>query len=58
MLSPFPVFLPETPYPISPHPASMRVPHTHIPDSMSWHSLTLGHQAFTEPRASLPVDVR
>ena len=28
------------------------------PTSLSWHSPTLGHQAFTEPRASLLIDVQ
>ena len=53
---------PEVPYPIPlpPPPASMRVfphlpIHSHLPP---WHSPTLGHQAFTGPRASPPIDVR
>ena len=28
------------------------------PTSLSWHSPTLGHQAFTGPRASLLIDVQ
>ena len=30
----------------------------HTPASWSWHATTLGHKAFTEPRASLPNDDR
>ena len=59
MLFPFSVSPPETPYPILPPPASMRVlshPHNH-PTSPPWHCPTLGHQAFTGPRASPPIDV-
>ena len=29
-----------------------------MPTSLSWHSPTLGHRAFTEPRASSPIDVK
>jgi hypothetical protein len=60
MLSPFLVPLPpaETPYPISPLPASMREsphPPTHscLPGLTS---PTLGHWAFTGPRTSPPID--
>ena len=28
------------------------------PDSLSWHSPTLGHRAFKGPRASSPIDVQ
>jgi hypothetical protein len=39
-------------------PASMRVfRHPPTPASPPWHSPTLGHQAFTGPRAFLPIDV-
>ena len=57
MLSPFLISPPETPYPISPIPASIRVcpqlsTHSYLP------TLTLGHQAFTEPGNSSPIDAR
>ena len=57
MLSPFLIPPPETPYPISPIPASIRVcpqlsTHSYLP------TLTLGHQAFTEPGNSSPIDAR
>ena len=55
-LSQFP--LQKYPYPITPLSASMRVlpHHLPIPTSPLWHSPTLGHQAFTGPRISLPTD--
>jgi hypothetical protein len=38
-------------------PASMRVfPHPHTSSSPPSHSPTLGHRAFTGPRASSPID--
>jgi hypothetical protein len=43
MLSPFLVFPLKTPYPLTNPP---------IPTSWPWHSLILGHRAFTGPRAS------
>jgi hypothetical protein len=58
-LSPFPVSPLQTPYPISPTPDSMSVlpyPPTH--NSQPWHSPTLGHLAFTGPRASPSIDAR
>jgi hypothetical protein len=59
MLSPFLVSSPETPYPILPSPTSMRVlPHTPTPSSLLWHSHTLGHWAFTGPRAFPPMMTR
>ena len=41
-------------------PASMKmVPHPPlIPTSLPWHSPTMGHQAFTGPRASPPIDAQ
>jgi hypothetical protein len=30
--------------------------HPHTPSSLPWHSPTLGHQAFTGPRVSSPID--
>lgn len=39
----------------TPTPASMRV-FPHPPTSPPWHCPTLGHQAFTGPRASPPID--
>ena len=44
----------------SPSPASMRVfPYLYplTPTSLSWHSPTLGHPAFTGPKVSPPNDV-
>jgi hypothetical protein len=52
MLSPFLVSPPKIPYSIPPPPAPQRT-HYH---SLSWHSLILGHRAFTGPRASPPID--
>ena len=48
----------KTPYPTCPPIASMRVspPSTH-PLPHPRHSPTLGHRAFTEPRASPPTGV-
>jgi hypothetical protein len=48
MLSPFLVSPPKTPHLILPPP----IPLTSLP----WHSPTLGHQAFTEPRASPSIN--
>jgi hypothetical protein len=60
MLSPF-LFSPlETPYPNPPPPDSMRVlrhPHIHACFPSPQHSPTLGHRAFTGPRASPSIDV-
>ena len=56
---PFPGFPPGKPlsYPCS--PASMRVlSHPLTPASLLWHSPTMGHRAFTGPRASPPTDAR
>jgi len=51
--------LPETPYPIIPPPASMRVlPHPLPPTPTPWHSSTLGRRGFPELRASSPIDVQ
>ena len=60
MLSPFQVSPPEIPYPIPIPRASMRVlPHpcTHS-CLLPRHSPSLGDRAFTEPRASPPVDTQ
>jgi hypothetical protein len=48
-LSSFPLWKPPIPppFPLLTNPPS--------PASLSWHSPTLGHQAFTGPRASLPL---
>ena len=48
MLSPFPVFPPQIPYWVLPHPR--------MPTAAPWHSPTLGHPASTGPRASSPID--
>ena len=46
-------------YPIPSPAASMRVfPHPPTSTSVPWHSFTLGHPAFTGPRASPPIDAR
>ena len=60
MLSHFPVFPLGKSYSIPSHPASMRMlPHPPIISAFqSWHSSTLGHQAFTGPRASPDIDAR
>jgi len=56
MLSSFQVSPPQTPYPIPPPPASMRVlSHPPTPTSLPWHSPILGHQVFPGPRASPPI---
>ena len=52
MLCPFLVSYPKTPYPIL--PPLLTNPTT--PASLSSHSSTLGHQAFSGPRASPPID--
>jgi hypothetical protein len=63
MLSPFLDSPPKTPYPI-PYSFPLLLwwcfPPTHspTPTTPSWHSPTLGHQAFTEPRASPPIYVQ
>jgi hypothetical protein len=58
MLSTSLVAPPETPYPIPPPPASMRVcPHPPTPASPPSYSPTLGHQGFSGPRASPLIDV-
>jgi hypothetical protein len=56
MLSPFLIPLPpKSPY--LPSPASMMAcPHPPTHPLPSWYSPTLGHQAFTVPRASSPID--
>ena len=47
---------PKTPYPIPPPHDSMRVfPYPPTPASLPWYSPTLGHPAFTGPRASPPI---
>jgi len=57
ILSTFRVSPPKTPYPIP--PASMRVlPHSPTPHSLPWHFPTLGHQTFTGPMASPPIDAQ
>jgi hypothetical protein len=57
MFALFPDPSPQNPYFILPPPASMRV-FFHPPTSASLpsNSPTLGHQAFTGPRASPPTD--
>jgi hypothetical protein len=50
---------PENPYPFPSPPATMRVfPHPPILASLPWHSPTIGHQAFTGPRVSPPIDAQ
>jgi hypothetical protein len=55
MLSPFQVSPPKILYPPSPSPLLTNIP---TPASWPWHSPTLGHRAFTGPRASPPLDDR
>jgi hypothetical protein len=54
MLSPFLISPPKTPYtiplPLPPNPPT--------PTSLSWHSPTLGHLAFSAPRTSPPIDIQ
>ena len=59
MFSPFQVSSLETPYPILPPPASMRVFH-HPPTPIlpPRYSPILGHQTPSSPRASPPTDVQ
>ena len=52
MLSPFLVSAPKTSYPIH------LLTHPPTPSFLSWHSSTMGHQAFSEPKASPPIDVQ
>jgi hypothetical protein len=50
---PFPVSLPQSPCPLLPSPASMRVLlHLPTPVSAPYHSPVLGHQTSTGPRDS------
>jgi hypothetical protein len=60
MFSPFQVSPSETPYPIFPPPASMRVlPHPPTSFYLTLRNfLTLGHQIPSGPRASPPTDVQ
>jgi hypothetical protein len=51
---PFPHFPSENPTITSPLPLFTNPP---TPASLSWHSPTLGHRAFTRPRASPLIDV-
>jgi hypothetical protein len=53
-VNPFPSFPPKLPYSLPPPPAHQPT-HSH---SWSWHSLILGHRAFTGTRASPPTDDR
>jgi hypothetical protein len=52
--SPFSHF-PSEKNPIIPPPP--QITNTPTPASLSWHSATLGHRAFTKPRASPQIDV-
>jgi hypothetical protein len=52
---PFPGFHSEKPPTPSPPPPAHQPTHSHF---LAWHSPTLGHQAFTGPRASSPIDVQ
>jgi hypothetical protein len=56
-----------SPFLVSPHqpPGKLPIPFSHSlftyslnPASLSWHSPPLGHQAFTGPKAFLPIDVQ
>ena len=60
MLSTFLVFPPQTLYPIPLPLLLWGYPPTHLPTptSLPSHSPTLGHQPFTGPRASSPIDSR
>lgn len=59
-VTPFSCFPYREPYSIPPPPASIEgvPPSTHLffSASLPWHSPTIGHQAFTRPRASPPAD--
>jgi hypothetical protein len=56
---PFPGFPPKGPYSIPPPPhPPLWSPNPPTFASLSWHSPTLGHRAFTGPRTSPPIDVR
>ena len=59
MLTPFPVSPPESPYNILPSLLLWGYSPTHPSTQAhwSWHSPTLEHWFFTEPRASPPIDV-
>jgi hypothetical protein len=52
MLYPFLVSAPKIPYPLP----LLLLTNLTTPDSWPWHSPTLGHRTFTEPRASPPTD--
>ena len=60
MLSPSHVSPLEPHYPILPTLLLWVYSYSHppIPSSLLWHSPTLGNQAFIEPRASPPTDVK
>jgi hypothetical protein len=52
-------FLSELPFPTPPPIPStlpLLTPHPPIPASWHWHSPTLGHRTYTEPRPSPPID--
>ena len=55
-VTPFPGFPTRNPHPMPRTPASiMLFLHPHTPDSLSWHSSTLGHQATQNQGPVLPL---
>jgi hypothetical protein len=57
MLSPFLIYPQKTPIPNTLTHSLPLLTNPPKPASLSWHSPTLGHRAFTEPRASPLIDV-
>jgi hypothetical protein len=52
-------FMSRSPLPIPHAPVSMRVlPHQPTPDTLTWNSLTLGHQAYPGPMDPSPIDAQ
>jgi hypothetical protein len=50
--------VPSSPTPEAPYPILFSITHAPTPTSLSWHSPTLGHQAFTGPGASPSTDAQ
>jgi hypothetical protein len=57
-LSWFPLQNPSIPSPLLLYSIPLLLTNPPTPASLSWHSPTLGHQAFSGPRASPPIDVQ